>query len=64
MGQSIHGLAVRIPRVLSASLKQGFESATPAMALEAKVASPRNPDELWSILQVKEQVARNTRHLG
>ncbi len=49
---------------LSSDLDLDISGPPHTPPLARKVASPRNPEELWSILQHRDPAARKTKHLG
>jgi type II secretory ATPase GspE/PulE/Tfp pilus assembly ATPase PilB-like protein len=49
---------------LSSDLDLDISGTPHTPPLVRKVASPRNPEELWSILQHRDPAARKTKHLG
>ena len=53
-----------MPMELTSNLVQSGSNATQAQPRPRKVAKPRDPEELWSILQHNDPVSRKTPHLG
>ena len=53
-----------MPMGLTANLDLNGSGLTRVQPAPRKVAAPRNPEELWNILQHRDPASKKTRHLG